>query len=198
MQLLPERRAANKRAAMEQKKHAVKRGGHQAHRRSLTTPSMRQMILYLAHTTVTLQVRKSSNHTLNESPFPSSQNLAGIHLVITRKLPTEPVRMCKMRRCQLSYMQLITTPCLFCLSVEDFEEKYDEQDMLGEGQYGEVFFGKRREDNFPVWLLMCALYACFLVVHPVLYVLFLKHIFSLMQVVIKHVPQKSLYRQPMV
>lgn len=70
MQLLSERRAANKRAAMEQKNHAVKRGGHQAHRRSLTTPSMRQMILYLAHTTVTLQVRKSSNHTLNESLFP--------------------------------------------------------------------------------------------------------------------------------
>ncbi|XP_039901634.1 serine/threonine-protein kinase pim-2-like isoform X1 [Simochromis diagramma] len=83
-------------------------------------------------------------------------------------------------------------------TTEDFEEKYDEQDMLGEGQYGEVFFGKRREDNFPVWLLMCALYACFLVVHPVLYVLFLKHIFSLMQVVIKHVPQKLLYRQPML
>ncbi|XP_005913812.1 serine/threonine-protein kinase pim-2 [Haplochromis burtoni] len=51
-------------------------------------------------------------------------------------------------------------------TTEDFEEKYDEQDMLGEGQYGEVFFGKRREDNFPV--------------------------------VIKHVPQKSLYRQPML
>ncbi|XP_039901635.1 serine/threonine-protein kinase pim-2-like isoform X2 [Simochromis diagramma] len=51
-------------------------------------------------------------------------------------------------------------------TTEDFEEKYDEQDMLGEGQYGEVFFGKRREDNFPV--------------------------------VIKHVPQKLLYRQPML
>uniref|UniRef100_A0A669EG96 non-specific serine/threonine protein kinase n=1 Tax=Oreochromis niloticus TaxID=8128 RepID=A0A669EG96_ORENI len=74
--------------------------------------------------------------------------------------------MCKLRRCQLSYIQLMTTPCLFCLSVEDFEEKYEEQDVLGEGQFGKVFCGKRREDNF--------------------------------QVVIKHVSQKSLDRQPML
>ncbi|CAI5637618.1 unnamed protein product [Oreochromis niloticus] len=35
-------------------------------------------------------------------------------------------------------------------SIEDFEEKYKEQDKLGEGGFGTVFFGKRREDNFPV------------------------------------------------
>ncbi|XP_025765787.1 serine/threonine-protein kinase pim-1 isoform X2 [Oreochromis niloticus] len=51
-------------------------------------------------------------------------------------------------------------------SKEDFEEKYEEQDVLGEGQFGKVFCGKRREDNF--------------------------------QVVIKHVSQKSLDRQPML
>ncbi|XP_039472372.1 serine/threonine-protein kinase pim-2-like isoform X1 [Oreochromis aureus] len=49
---------------------------------------------------------------------------------------------------------------------EEFEEKYEEQDVLGEGQFGKVFCGKRREDNF--------------------------------QVVIKHVSQKSLHRQPML
>ena len=83
---------------------------------------------------------------------------------------------------------------MFSLSVEDFEEKYEEQDKLGEGGFGTVFFGKRREDNFPVWLLMCALYnssssSCSL---------FLKHIFSVMQVVIKHVAQFLVSYLPVV